>query len=240
MNPQRVVLTRRYRTVVWRDFGTLALLVGQAPLIGWLCAVVWGSIEQDSPALYFVMNLACLWFGCIAACREVVKERAIVERERMFGLGMVAYVVSKFRVLAEVTFIQVVLLQLAIEWSINVQGPFLLHTITLYLVSICGIGLGLAVSALASRQERAVGVVPLLILPQILFSEIAIPKEHFSTAVQWMEWCMPVHWAYQSFTELAAVEVGWLTLAASWLMMLAMIALFFVLTVFILLRKREF
>ena len=44
-----------------------------------------GSIERDTPSLYFALCLSAVWFGCIGACREIIKERPIVERERLFG-----------------------------------------------------------------------------------------------------------------------------------------------------------
>ena len=82
---QSHILAARYRDCLLGDMGGFVLILAQAPLIGWLCAVVWGSIESDTPALYFVLCLSAVWFGCINACREIVKERAILERERLFG-----------------------------------------------------------------------------------------------------------------------------------------------------------
>src|SRR5690606_28545318 len=109
----------------------------------------------------------------------IVKERAILERERFFGLSLSAYVLSKGKVLAGLGLVQVVLLQLAVEWKLALKGPLLLQLCALFLASLAGTGLGLIVSALSSRQERAVGAVPLLILPQILFSKVSVPEEHF-------------------------------------------------------------
>ena len=59
---QRVVtrLAARYRDCLLGDAGGLLLLLAQAPLIGWLCAVVWGSIERDTPPLYFVLCLSAV------------------------------------------------------------------------------------------------------------------------------------------------------------------------------------
>ena len=74
--------------------------MGQAPLIGWLCTIVWGSLRRDRPSLHFALCLAAVWFGCINACREIVKERSILERERLFGLSLIAYVWSRFSVLS--------------------------------------------------------------------------------------------------------------------------------------------
>ncbi len=78
-----------------------------------------------------------------------------------------------------------------------------------------GVGLGLGASALARRQEQAVALVPLLLIPQILFSEFAIPAEHYGDAVATVEKLMPVRWAYRVFVEGAALEPEWLVVAGS-------------------------
>jgi ABC-type multidrug transport system permease subunit len=200
---QASILTRRYWACTLGDPITLLLLVAQAPFIGWLCTLVWASVEEDTPSLRFVLCLASVWFGAINACREIVKERPILERERFFGLSMLAYVRSKVQVLSMIGLCQVLLLQLAVEWKIGIIGAFPVQSLALFSASLCGTMLGLLASALARTQERAVGAIPLLILPQILFSEFSIPESAFSELVSWVQRLMPVHWAYQVFKELA-------------------------------------
>ena len=219
--------------------GTVGLLLLQAPFIGWLCTLVWGSIEDDTPSLYFVLSLSAVWFGCINACREIVKERAIVERERLLGLSLVAYILSRFRVLSTLGLAQVITLQIAVEWSLALRGPFLLQTLSLWLATLCGIGLGLVVSALSRSQERAVGAIPLIILPQILFSEFSIPKEHFGDAMTIIEKCMPVRWCYEIFKEMASVEPSWGSVFLSMIVLGIMITLLGALACISLLPKRE-
>lgn len=236
---QAAILAERYRACLLGDLGTVALLVAQAPFIGWLCTLVWGSVERDTPSLYFVMSLSAVWFGCIAACREIVRERAIFERERFFGVGPLAYVSSKARVLAALSLTQVALLQAAVEWKLALKGAYLAQTFALWGASLCGVGLGLFVSALSKSQERAVGAVPLLILPQILFSEFAIPRGTFSDVVAMAEKGMPVYWAFRIFEELAANQAawGWVALAAGVLLVYPAALLMF--TVAALLPRRE-
>ena len=216
---QAGVLTARYASCWLGDIPTAILLFAQAPLIGWLCTVVWGSVKGDTPSLYFVMCLSALWFGCINACREIVKERTIVERERFFGLSMSAYVASKIAVLSALCLAQVLGMQLVIEGSLAPRGPLPVQTLALLGSAICGVGLGLLVSALSSAQERAVGVVPLLIIPQILFSEVAIPRSAMNGTVEWVEKIMPVHWGFQVFQEVAAAEPDWLAASADLLVL---------------------
>lgn len=208
------VLTARYAACLRGDWPTVLLLVAQAPIIGWLCTVVWASVEEDTPTLWFVMCLSALWFGCIGACREIVKERAIVERERFFGLSMPAYVASKLSVLAGIGLTQVLGMQIVVETELSLRGPLLLQTLALWGAAVAGSGLGLLVSALSRAQERAVGVVPLLILPQILFSELAIPRDTFSEAVNLVEKLMPVRWAFRVFQEAAEGEPDWVIVLA--------------------------
>ena len=236
---QSHILAARYRDCMLGDMGSLVLVLAQAPLIGWMCAVVWGSIESDTPALYFVLCLAALWFGCINACREIVKERAILERERLFGLRPGAYVASKVWVLAAIGAVQVVLLQGTVEWHLQLRGPMPLELLALFGASLAGTGLGLLVSALATTQERAVFAVPLLLLPQILFSELAIPNNLYSDVVAAVEKAMPVHWAFRVFEESAALEPRWHMVALYLAVLLAMSAVLVVAVTVALIPRRE-
>ncbi len=233
------VLAARYRDCVLGDTGSFVLILAQAPLIGWLCAVVWGSIESDTPALYFVLCLSAMWFGCINACREIVKERRILERERLFGLRPRDYVISKVWVLAALGAAQVVLLQGTVEWHLHLLGPMPVELLALFGASVAGTGLGLLVSALASTQERAVFAVPLLLLPQILFSELAIPSNLYSDVVAAVEKAMPVHWAFRVFEESAALEPRWHMVALSLVVLLAMCAALVAATMVSLIPRRE-
>lgn len=236
---QASILSRRYRAVMLGDLGTVSLLLLQAPFIGWLCTLVWGSIEKDTPSLYFVLSLSAVWFGCINACREIVKERTIVERERLLGLSLVAYILSRFSILSVLGFFQVLLLQIAVEWSLSLKGLFFVQTMALWMATLCGIGLGLVVSALSHTQERAVGAIPLIVLPQILFSEFSIPRENFGDAVRIIEKCMPVRWCYEIFQEMAALETNWGALVFSFFVLTIMVVVLTFFACMALLKQRE-
>jgi len=236
---QSHILAARYRDCLLGDMGGLFLILAQAPFIGWLCAIVWGSIESDTPALYFVLCLSAVWFGCINACREIVKERAILERERLFGLRPAHYVMSKLWVLAALGAAQVVLLQGMVEWHLQLRGPMPLQLLALFGASVAGTGLGLLVSALATTQERAVFAVPLLLLPQILFSELAIPNNLYSDVVAALEKAMPVHWAFRVFEESAALEPRWHMIALSLVVLFAMCTVLVVAATVALFPQRE-
>lgn len=206
-------LSRRYTTLLWRDKLSLVLLIFQAPVIGWFCAIAWGSIERDTDTLWFLLCLSAHWFGCIGACRELVKERSIFIRELRYGLGTAAYLLSKYWILALIGLIQVLSMQLVVESNLNLHGSAVIQFFILYGVLLSGVGLGLAVSAIAKTQERAVFSVPLLLLPQIVFSEIAIPRKYFGDTVDIVEDFMPVRWAFTAFQGSAQTEVDYTNIA---------------------------
>ena len=235
---QTNVLASRYARVLWGDKATLLLLLGQAPLIGWLCTLVWNT-GRATPSLYFVLCLASIWFGCINACREIVKERNIVERERFFGLSMASYVASKFMILAVLGLAQVLLLQIAVQWEVALKGPFLLHSLALWGACWCGIALGLLVSAFARRQERAVGAIPLILMPQILFSEMVIPKEAFSDLVSFLEKLQPVSWSWRVCEQLSGTDTSGWEVLGSLLVLVAFGGLLLALVILTMLRRRE-
>jgi len=235
---QRRVLAARYAATLRGDWGTVLVLLAQAPVIGWLCTLVWASVETDTPSLRFVLALSAVWFGCINACREIVKERAIVERERLLGLSMVAYVLSRAWVIAILDLVQVVLLQGAVEWQLSLRGNMLLEMLALWLASLCGTALGLFVSALSTSQERAVGVVPLLLLPQILFSEFVVPAKTFTDLVAAVEKLMPVHWAYEVFAQLAGKETSWGQVALAYAALLGLGAALLGATILAMMKRR--
>ena len=87
LRAQTGVLAERYLLCLLGDWVSALLLLAQAPLIGWFCTLVWSDVQEDTPQLRFILCLSAVWFGCINACREIVKERAIVERERIFAHG---------------------------------------------------------------------------------------------------------------------------------------------------------
>lgn len=233
------VLTRRYLSCTLGDPLTVLFLIAQAPFIGWLCTLVWADAGRETPSLYFVMALSSIWFGCINACREVVKERAILERERFFGLSLPAYVGSKFAVLAGIGLVQVFTMQLAIEWAMSLRGPFLVQTLAMWGASMAGVGLGLLVSAISKTQERAVGAIPLLILPQILFSEVALRREWFGDTMDLIENFMPAYWAFDIFQELAKTEPAWGTVLGSFFVLFLYAALLGGLATAALIPRRE-
>ena len=152
----------------------------------------------DAQKALFIMAFMTILFGCINSTREFVKESAIYRRERAVNLGILPYMFSKIVVLAALSLAQSAVLILIVQVGEPLQqgiimSPTLEAYITLALTSWAGLLLGLAISAISQNADRAVSFVPLILLPQVIFSGAIIPlKDYASQAVAVF---IPARWA---------------------------------------------
>jgi ABC transport system ATP-binding/permease protein len=201
----RALVGRYYRTVT-RDHRTLALLLGQAPLIGILIAIVFGpqalgssASPTDAVELVLMLMTGAIWLGVSSACREVVKERGLVERDFDFGVRIDAYVLSKALILFALTFTQTVLMTAVILLLQPLHLPanayfevFGLAVLTAW----ASVGLGLVASAVARSVDQAAGALPLLLMPQLLFAGGLIPTAQMPAAVRAFSNVIYARWSY--------------------------------------------
>ena len=152
----------------------------------------------DAQKVLFIMAFATVLFGCINGAREIVKEAAIYNRERMVNLGILPYMFSKIVVLGLLCLFQSAILTLVVELGEPLrQGVFLppvLETyITLSLTSLAGLMIGLTISAIAPNNDRAISLVPIILLPQVIFSGAIIPLKDWVTQI--LATVFPTRWA---------------------------------------------
>ena len=131
----------------------------------------------DAQTLLFIMAFAAVLFGCLTGVHAIVREKPIYRRERMVNLGIAPYMFSKIFVLGIFSLVQSAIL----VYIVNLKAPFhqgiflpiLVEVyITLALTNLAGLMLGLAISALAPNSDRAMSLVPLVLIPQVIFSGV--------------------------------------------------------------------
>lgn len=206
---QWATLARRYMEVLGRDRLNLLVLFGQAPLIALFTYLVMNAKSvRDFP--FFLLALVAIWFGTSVAAREVVKERAIYARERMINLGLGPYVGSKLAVLLLIVAAQCLLLfgtlkllDLANLMSLPGLWGGLPQLLLMILTGMVGIALGLLVSAVVRTSEMATSIVPLILIPQILFSGLfGVPQG----AARVVGAVMPAVWSFDGLKRLSMLD----------------------------------
>jgi hypothetical protein len=151
-----------------------------------------------APTVLFIMAFSAILFGCINSAREFVKEAHIYRRERAVNLGIVPYMASKIAVLSLLCLLQslflVALANIFDPFSRSILlAPFWEIYITIALTSLAGLMMGLTVSALVPTNDRAMSIVPLLLLPQVIFSGAIFPLN--SWILQALAAFFPIRWA---------------------------------------------
>lgn len=214
---QFLTFSSRYMTIVLKDWKSLLVQFLQTPLIALLImlAFKWNSFAKDSPysdrlsapMLLFMLTCVSIWFGTSNAAQEIIKEIEIYKRERMVNLKILPYLLSKILIQSMTALIQCAVLVLMVCPVFKIAPAFWPGIFgTLYLVSFTGIMLGLAISSLSNSREMAVVIVPLVLIPQIMFSGSITKIDDMSSAGKAVSVLTANRWAYQALGNLTQMN----------------------------------
>ena len=212
MDQARIFAGRHVR-LIGRDRTALMFSLLQGIGIGVLTALVaakpftWVT-QGNAPG--FVFGCASVWFGMIGAVRELVKERSIWRREFLADGSLPAYLSAKVVVLGAVAAIQsltltaVIGLTLGLPGSSPVGNSFVAFFISLWLANICGMAAGLYVSAGSSNSDRAMSIVPYLLITQLVLCGVLFRLG----ALTFVSWLMPARWAVSAIGGIAGLSAA--------------------------------
>jgi ABC-type multidrug transport system ATPase subunit/pSer/pThr/pTyr-binding forkhead associated (FHA) protein len=206
---QWMTLSRRYVEVLAKDKLNLFILFVQAPVIAVMTFMVMGA-SAPRDFLYFVLSLVAVWFGTSVAAREIIRERPVYRRERMVNLGILPYLGSKLFIIGFIVavqclllFVPLKLLDLANIMPMPGEMYGLQQLWTMLLTAAVGVALGLFVSALVRTSEMATSLVPLILIPQILFSGlVGVP----SGVNKVIGLAMPASWSFDTMKRFSTLD----------------------------------
>jgi ABC-type multidrug transport system ATPase subunit len=174
---QWLTLTARYLEVKLKDRRNTLLLLAQSPLVAIILAIIVGNTVSDAKTL-FIAAIIAIWFGANNAVREIVSEVQIYARERLVNLKIPSYILSKFFVLSIIGLIQCGLFTGILVWAGRLSSrDFVVITLILYLTLLAGVATGLFFSALVNSTEKAMSILPLILIPQLLLSGFLKPLD---------------------------------------------------------------
>lgn len=172
---QTAILTRRYLELMFCDRRNVAVLLAQAPIVGVVIGLVFGGDSVRPRAatesqIAFMLVVSAVWFGCLNAAREIVKELPIYLRERAISVRLWPYVLSKVLPLAALCAIQCVTLFAVVAAFVDMPGDVGRRVAALVLTGFAATTMGLTVSALVDSADKAIAAVPILLIPQVILS----------------------------------------------------------------------
>ncbi|MHB8648041.1 MAG: FHA domain-containing protein, partial [Thermomicrobiales bacterium] len=186
--------------------------VGQPSGISWR--------PNQASTLTTLIVIVALWFGVSNSAREIVKEASIFRRERMVNLRLGPYLASKFVVLMGLclvqNFIMLGILGLLSPYHLQkvnqrlgrlepIGGSWIKTYLTLIIVSLAGVALGLLLSAFVANPDRAASIVPIILIPQIIFSGTLIKVAELPIAGKILSWFVAGNWGVQAVGQASGV-----------------------------------
>jgi ABC transport system ATP-binding/permease protein len=230
-----------------------------------------GGMDVSRAALalktLFVFTCAGIWVGLAASLQEIVKESPIYLRERLVNLRLFSYVGSKVLTLGGLALMQTILITIAalicFRQPISQELlPWILGLpITTFLTILSALSLGLLVSASVKNSAQSNSALPLILLPQIIFSGVLFTVD--TGLIKVLSWFTVGRWsigAYGSLVDLNSLtppdnnsaemdfsKVGmrpsatynndWSNLGLNWGMLLLQSLVFIAITIWLLKRK---
>lgn len=191
------ILLARQFAIEAADLKNFIILLGQPLIIAAL--VCW--VSKQWQLVMFFAYLATLWFGCSNAAQVVVKEIAIFRRERLVGVGLHSYILSKVIFLGAISLLQAGLCYGTMYgWETFLRdkeeesgpgGSVLWQIVSLIGTAAAAVGIGTAISSIAKTVVQAVMIVPLILIPMIVFSGFTVPPSDMSPSVRFVSKLMP-------------------------------------------------
>jgi len=172
----------RNQTNVWTTIFEAPIL---AALIGFVLRYAENS-EYDFasafhiPTYLFLALVVAMFLGLTNSCDDIIRDRAILERERNLNIHLPYYVLSKFLTLSLFAVIQSVLFLLIGDVILEIRGMFWPYLWFMGITAIAGVAGGLLISSLVNDAKTAANIVPLVLIPQIILGGALIKYEEMN------------------------------------------------------------
>jgi len=132
------------------------------------------------PTYLFLALVVAMFLGLTNSCDDIIRDRAILERERNLNIHLPYYVLSKFFALSLFAVVQSVLFLLIGDAILEIRGMFWPYLWFMGITSIAGVAGGLLISSLVSDAKTAANIVPLVLIPQIILGGALIKYEEMN------------------------------------------------------------
>jgi hypothetical protein len=129
------------------------------------------------PTFLFLALIVAMFLGLTNSADDVIRDRAVLQRERNLNVRLSYYVISKTITLGVFALIQCVLFVLIGNYILQIRGMFWIYLGIVFMTAMGGVSLGLVISSLVGDPKTAANIVPLVLIPQIIMGGALIKYE---------------------------------------------------------------
>jgi ABC-type multidrug transport system ATPase subunit len=156
-----------------------------------------GVTERAKPL--FFLAVSALFFGLFNAAGEIVGERPNFRRERLAGLGIIPYLLSKVLVLGAITVAQVTVLAILTVPLLSLDAAIGSVLLIMILNGVSAVTLGLLLSSLVPKRETALILVPVILVAELMLSGFIEPVK--TSGLKVLAAPMSVRWSAELLME---------------------------------------
>jgi ABC-type multidrug transport system ATPase subunit len=195
----------------------LMLLALEAPILAFILAFfsknftfvngmpnyIFGENEV-MPAFLFMAVIVALFLGLVISAEEIFKDRKILKREKFLNLSRSSYLFSKISILFGISALQSLVFVIIGNSMLEIEGMLFRYWLVLFTASCWANMLGLNISSGFNSVVTIYILVPLILVPQLLFSGVVVDfskmhnKISNDKAVPIIGDMMASRWAYEA------------------------------------------
>jgi len=185
----------------------------EAPLLACICAAltkytpdggVYSIMDNKNLTSYiFMAIIVAIFLGMSGSAEEIIRDRALLKREKFLSLSYRSYIWSKMIYMAGVCLVQTFLFITVGNFIIGIQGMFWIWWMVLFLSAFLSSLIGLLLSQCLNSVVAIYISIPLLLIPQILLCGLVVDFEDLNPGsktgnVPIIGDVIPSRWSYEA------------------------------------------
>ena len=161
--------------------------------------------NENIPAFMLMAVIVALFMGMTISAEEIIKDRKILKRESFLNLSWNSYLTSKIIILFSMSAIQTFSFVLIGNLILEMPGNFLHQWMILFSCAAFANLLGLNVSSAFNSAVTVYVLIPLLLIPQMIFSGLLFNFDKLNDLISTkgkvpiVADMMASRWAYEAF-----------------------------------------
>src|SRR5206468_3190247 len=169
-----------------RNRANLVITICVSPVLALLIATILRYSESGTydfasayhiPTFLFLGLIVAMFLGLTNSADDIIRDRAVLQRERNLDVRLSYYVIAKTLTLAVFALIQCVLFVLIGNYVLEIRAMFWIYLGIMFMTAMSGVSLGLLISSLVADPKTAANIVPLVLIPQIIMGGALIKYE---------------------------------------------------------------
>jgi len=160
--------------------------------------------SENLPQYLFISVIVALFIGLTVSAEEIIRDRKILKREEFLDLSKHSYLTSKIGIMFALSAFQMLAYVLIGNSVLEIKGMTFSYWVILFSTSCFANLLGLNISSGFNSAKVIYILIPILIIPQLLFSGVIVkfdklyPLFASQSGVPWVGNIMASRWAYEA------------------------------------------